>query len=441
MRPVLATVFGVAMLLGACSDGDGASPADSAPATVEPAPTSTTAAPTTTTLTTTTTTTIAPASLDEFTWTQVNPSAPWSKRAGLRVAELNGRIFVVGGRTPNNSALPGDSTVWGDVWASDDGGLSWTQLLETGAPGGFPARAYFSLVAKDDALWVIGGQDFGLEENPFCELLAQGVTPPPGLGIDPNAPCPPFLPTSQFFNDVWKSSDGITWEQVTAAAPWAGRAGLSAAVMGDEIVVLGGSQNDDSSIIGPNGPQRKYFNDVWTSTDGIAWKQATDAADWQERAGAAVAVKDDALYVLGGEVGFTCSPLPDCVPPYFNDVWRSTDGAAWELVTDAAGWSPRPGHVCKVMSGQFVCFGGFGLIENPMDMWVSPDGDSWTQLPQVPWNAAEPAAIRYDFDALVTVGPDGAETLLTLGGDRETFDFTDPDNWTRVDNDVWAFAG
>jgi hypothetical protein len=425
------------LLLAACSgDGEQSSPSG---------PTDTTAASTTEATTTTaaptTSTTPPPADLSGFSWTQTTPAAPWAARAGLRVAELDGRIFVVGGRTPNNSTLPGDSTVWGDVWASDDGGITWTQLLATGAPGGFPARAYFSLVVKDDALWVIGGQDFGLQKNPFCELLAQGVAPPPGLGIDPNAPCPEFLPTSQFFNDVWRSTDGVTWEQVTASAPWAGRAGLSAAVLGDEIVVLGGSQNDDSAIVGPNGPQRKYFNDVWTSTDGVTWEQATDAAPWEVRAGAAVAVKDDALYLLGGEDGFTCSPLPDCVPPYFNDVWRTTDGATWEQVTEAAGWSPRPGHVCKVVERQFVCFGGFGLIENPMDMWTSPDGATWTQLPQVPWNAAEPTAIRYDFDALVTTGSDGAERLLTFGGDRETFDFTDPDNWTRVDNDVWTFGG
>ena len=27
-----------------------------------------------------------------------------------------------------------------------------------------------------------------------------------------------------------------------------------------------------------------------------------------------------------------------------------------------------------------------------------------------------------------------------VGGDRETFDFDDPDNWLRVDDDVWIFG-
>ena len=30
--------------------------------------------------------------------------------------------------------------------------------------------------------------------------------------------------------------------------------------------------------------------------------------------------------------------------------------------------------------------------------------------------------------------------MLTLGGDRETFDFADPENYLRVDRDVWSFA-
>jgi hypothetical protein len=36
--------------------------------------------------------------------------------------------------------------------------------------------------------------------------------------------------------------------------------------------------------------------------------------------------------------------------------------------------------------------------------------------------------------------PETGPRVLTFGGDRETFDFTDPENYLRVDNDVWTFA-
>lgn len=437
---VIAMLVGAALVASAC--GAAAEPDASIEATVEPVATSTTTPQTTPQPKPEPTAEPAPESeslVDDVGWTLVTPNAPWAARAGLRVLASNGSIFLLGGRTPKDSTIPGDSWLWSDVWRTDDRGATWTQVLASDLNHWQP-RAYFQAVTKDDELFVMGGQDFGLEPNPFCDLLEQGLEPPPGLGIDPDAPCPEFFPTSQFFNDVWRSLDGVTWEQLSANAPWPERAGLSAAVLGDHIFVLGGSQNDDASIIGENGPERLYFNDVWRSVDGASWELMTSSAPWEPRAGGALVAFDEALYLLGGEDGFTCSPLPDCDAPYFNDVWRSVDGAEWELITESAGWSPRPGHVCKELGGQLVCFGGFGLIENPLDVWSSPDGSEWTLLDGAPWNATASEEAKYDFDALVVGDDAGGELLLTFGGDRETFDFADPENWLRIDNDVWRFT-
>ena len=43
--------------------------------------------------------------------------------------------------------------------------------------------------------------------------------------------------------------------------------------------------------------------------------------------------------------------------------------------------------------GEIVCFGGFGLVSNPTDMWSSTDGATWTGLATPPWNATDPADI------------------------------------------------
>ena len=155
-----------------------------------------------------------------------------------------------------------------------------------------------------------------------------------------------------------------------------------------------------------------------------------------------VVTRGERLYMLGGEFGFLCEPLPDCNQPYLNDVWSSTDGVSWEEVTPAAGWAPRPGHQCGVLQGTFVCFGGFGFPENPVDVWVSADGAAWEELLAPPWDARSSEDIKYDFDIIVT-GSDGADTdsaIYTFGGDRETFDFDDPLNYLRIDDDVWKFA-
>jgi len=365
-------------------------------------------------------------SLTSYRWTRVAAKAPWSARAGLRVVELGSRLYLMGGRTPRaprTPPVPGDSDIFSDVWTSADGGATWKRLLASGKAGVWAPRAYFQAVRRGNEMFVLGGQDYQVRPVP-C---------PPGI-----PGCPPFASSSQFFSDVWKSRDGVRWTRLTADAGWAGRAGLSAAVLNGEIYVLGGSRNDDAAVIG-GPPKRIYYNDVWKSADGRRWTRVTAKAPWAPRAGGVAAVKDGYLWVLGGERGFTCSPLPDCTPPYFNDVWRSRDGRRWERVTAAAGWSARPGHQCAVVSGRFVCFGGFGLLRNPTDQWSSRDGKRWTRLPGAPWNVTAPAAVKYDFDAIAVAGRTGPR-ILTFGGDRETFDFTDPENYKRVDNDVWRFA-
>lgn len=375
------------------------------------------------------------ADLGSYQWFEVTPSSSWAPRAGLEVLHFADELYLMGGRTPIDPAIEpvfGASTIWGDVWKSGDGGASWTEIVGPDAPNHWPARAYFEAVAKDGQMFVIGGQDFNI-------LSVPGPTGPISV------------PVSNFFNDVWSSSDGVNWVQQTADAGWEGRAGLSSIVFGGEIYVMGGSKNDDSAVVGPGGPQRIYFNDVWKSSDnGATWEEVAAEAPWEPRAGAAVVVKDDYLYLLGGEDGFTCdSGGPRC-PPYFNDVWRTQDGENWELVTSSADWSARPGHVAVVADDQIVVFGGFGLStdptdpfrpSNPIDMWASQDGAAWELLAASPWNAVSPEEIKYDFDALVVNdGPDGAPSIYTFGGDRETFNPFDPVNFLRVDNDVWRFS-
>ncbi|WP_430814324.1 T9SS type A sorting domain-containing protein [Carboxylicivirga sp. RSCT41] len=351
-------------------------------------------------------------------WQLITENAEWSARAGLQIIKLKNSLFVMGGRTPLQSNIPGDSEIWGDVWKSDLKGKRWTQVLETDDTKHWPARAYFKAITKGQYMYILGGQNFNL-----------------------------FGP-STFFNDVWRSKDGIHWELMTADAPWVGRAGLSSFVFKNEIYVLGGSKNDDDIIVN-NQPLRVYFNDVWKSKDGKNWELVTDNAPWQPRAGMRIVVKNGFMYLMGGESGFT-PVIPGTPPPYYNDVWRSEDGQNWELITEQAPWSARPGHEVLLYKNQFILFGGFNLDPgfpfsfeafNPMDIWMSHDGKEWVRLTGSPWNATSPKEVKYDFHAIVIPGTkkQTPPSILTVGGDRETFDFTDNTNYLNIDNDVWRF--
>ena len=86
--------------------------------------------------------------VESYRWEQVADGAPWGGRAGLRVVELDDALFLLGGRTPRQSTIPGDSEIWADVWRSDDLGLTWDPIAtgESGPP--WPARAYFQAVTQ-----------------------------------------------------------------------------------------------------------------------------------------------------------------------------------------------------------------------------------------------------------------------------------------------------
>ena len=81
-------------------------------------------------------------------------------------------------------------------------------------------------------------------------------------------------------DDIWSSADGRTWRLETAHAGWSPRAYHQAVVHGGRIYVLGG---------GNYTPAYHARNDVWSSTDGVNWTQVTASAGWSPRIAAAVA--------------------------------------------------------------------------------------------------------------------------------------------------------
>ena len=405
-------------------------------------------------------------SFTHYEWTEIVQTDflttdRWEPRAGLQAVELHNHLFVIGGRTPEAPPPPFNpfaSIIHGDVWVSPDLGSTWVELLEDAESAGlWKNRAYFEAVAQGSYLYIMGGQNF--------------------TTVTANPQGPPIVEPSEFFKDVWRSKDGVEWEQMTADAEWAtfpspecqfgppisqGRAGLSAVSFKGKLWVMGGSQGDDLTIGG--GPNcRVLYNDVWYSQDGTEWHLATDNAPWEARAGGVALVKGGWLYYMGGEKGFTGED------DYFNDVWRTKDGMNWEEVTGpgGAGWSKRPGHKCSVVANHFVCMGGFGVPFNPSDIWVSKNGADWTQVSDTPWNnnpfsnvficpvPPPPQSpeliwdnIRYDFDMLTVSGGKGGmkPSIFTFGGDREVFvdlpvcEPPLPPNFLRVENDVWRYS-
>ena len=112
------------------------------------------------------------------------------------------------------------------------------------------------------------------------------------------------------YNDVWYSTDGSSWTQATSNAGWSARKQFNSVVHQNKLWVMGGINYGNTA----------GFNDVWYTADGINWSQATAAAAWGPlRDSTAVSFKGE-MWVLAGVDGYNGG---NSLKPYF---WRTASG-------------------------------------------------------------------------------------------------------------------
>ena len=117
-------------------------------------------------------------------------------------------------------------------------------------------------------------------------------------------------------------------------------------------------------------PGHSASNEVWCSTDGATWEQATKNAAWSPRIAAAAVVFKGKMWLLGGTEDYYFGDDQSLK----NDVWSSADGKHWTLATDHAGWSPRAYHQAAFLNGKIYVFGGGNYVPNYRafnDVWSS----------------------------------------------------------------------
>ncbi|MDD2716659.1 MAG: hypothetical protein PHW04_12275 [Candidatus Wallbacteria bacterium] len=221
-----------------------------------------------------------------------------------------------------------------------------------------------------------------------------------------------------YYNDVWSSDNGISWTQVTPNAGWAGRYGHSSVVFDNKMWVFGGYV-----AASPN-----YTNDVWYSVDGTNWIQATANAGWAIRYYQTSVVFDNKMWVMGGW-GYG--------PTYYNDVWYSTDGISWTQASANAGWCARSNQTSVVFDNKMWVMGGVDSSNsNRMnDVWYSTDGISWIQASaNAGWCArSSQTSVVFDDRMWVMGGVDSNNRM------NDIWSSSDGANWVQVTADAgWA---
>ncbi|MGX5816927.1 Kelch repeat-containing protein [Chitinophaga lutea] len=207
------------------------------------------------------------------------------------------------------------------IWTSRNDGEKWD--LAAGAATRWSARERLNAVVFDGAMWVIGGN----------EQPAGNSTTVPGNPL----------------NDVWKSTDGITWTRVTAAAAFPARTHPAVFVFQNKIWVAGGK---DAS---------GYLNDIWNSADGATWTKVAATTPPPLRAGHQIMVNKAELLLIGGENANGIQ----------KELWVSADnGITWQQITFRydvrvlpENFPARAYFDMPVIGRSYYIIGGLGLTD------------------------------------------------------------------------------
>jgi len=153
-------------------------------------------------------------------------------------------------------------------------------------------------------------------------------------------------------NDVWFSSDGVTWHLSVDNAQWTARSFHACVVSNTKFFVY--ADHGHLWLLGGSYEKRgldredRELNDIWHTTDGRNWFKVDASIAWPPRAGHTSLFFDDRLWVLGGGAARVGK----------NDVWFSNDGAGWKQLDVDTGWTRRFGHSSVIFHDRMWVIGG-----------------------------------------------------------------------------------
>jgi hypothetical protein len=258
--------------------------------------------------------------ISPYDWVSVQPGLPFTARDGAGLLNFQNKLWLLGGwDPPYHPPLYTHS----EVLSSTDG-VNWN--FETDAP--WPPRHCGAWLTDSLNMYVMGG--------------------------DPQSGC---------VSDVWKSNDGINWIQLEDTIPgYVKRNNPNYAFANGKFYLFGGEQCSASGL-----------SEVWESSDGITWNQLPDAP-WSGRGMQVNSCVDDLgqIWMLGGSnEGDRRS---------FNEVWKTNDGLTWTLVNESAPWAGRYWHTVAWFDNKIWVMAGVASGIEMGDVWYSEDGLTWYEL-------------------------------------------------------------
>lgn len=289
-----------------------------------------------------------------YRWALVSDRAPFAPRDGAGALTLGGRMWLLGGWNPRGETPCACNS---EVWCSRDG-VRW-RCATAEAP--WEGRHAAGWVVHEERLWVIGGD------------ANQGYHQ----------------------RDIWSSRDGVSWDRVLPEAPWGPRCFQHTYSFEGRLWVMGGQTMPEYAAV-----PEIFYDDIWCSEEGRQWTRLVEHAPWPPRGNSSVPIVfDDRLWIIGGGT-YNTPQHPD--RRVYNDVWHSADGVTWERAVEHAPWAPREFHDVAAWDGRLWVLGGWSG-ESRSDVWHSADGVHWEELPGTPWAPRHGAGVFVHREALWVV--------------------------------------
>jgi len=211
--------------------------------------------------------------------------------------------------------------------------IQWSNPLEGTAKAPWPDRAMHSMVVFNDSLYIFAGIGLRVGSSEVGD---------------------------QVLKDVWRSPDGIAWTEIATSPAWStvreasgiGRYGQAATAARGKIYMFGGAEK--------TGQNTYYLNDVWRTSDGVIWEEVIRHAEWPGRFLSQSLVYQDSIWVIGGQrcgkatsnTTLEYQRTAECTragsgdePFHYGDVWVSTgNGTQWSVATESAEWAGKSAH-------------------------------------------------------------------------------------------------
>jgi hypothetical protein len=315
-----------------------------------------------------------------YRWVHVTNDAAYAPRDGAGALVFQKKMWLIGGWNPRDKVhFPRICN--NEVWNSTDG-ATWNLVKPNtfldekfDATKDWEGRHTAGYVVYKGKMWIVGGD------------VNQG----------------------HYHFDVWNSTDGQRWAYVNKdkPVPWGPRALHYTVVFKDKIWVIGGQTVPQFAK-----SDEVFYRDIWNTTDGINWQKVTPKEPYWPQRGmiGGSAVFKDRIWILGGGT-YDTPKIAD--RKFFNDVWSSADGVTWTRHVESAPWAPRQYHDVAVFDGRmWVMEGGYKVVDgspNRNDVWYSADGVNWYEVPNTPWKPRHAASVFVFDNALWMVAGNNME--------------------------------